>query len=96
MKLKLYDREITIDGKVQPVYALSSLQANPQMNGLGRHLLRWMEEMAEKDGKYCVYGTCLKEVLGFYTASGWYFSGMFGQRHIITSKKVGVIEITEP
>lgn len=93
---KLLPKTVFINGEKKQVYGLQSLRVRPREKGMGRAMLRGIESVAEKDGKFCLVAFCADEVLEFYTRCGWHANGLYeGKYHILTSIEVESIKVEE-
>ena len=93
---ELLEREVEIDGEIRAVYGLASLHTNPRRIGLGRLIMEWSEDMAKKNGKYCVVGFALPETFKNFDAKcGWVNSGEYEGRVLTTSMPVKHIVVNE-
>ena len=95
VRANLLEKTVIIDGKKQEVYGLADFYTKPTRIGIGRHCLMAFEEIAKKDGKYCVVLFCDDGVTGFYLGTGYYYYGMFEGKHVFTSCYVKNIKLTE-
>ena len=93
---KLLEKEVEIDGEVRSVYGLAALHTSPRNRGLGRLMMKWVEEKAKEDGKHCVVGFVMPATFkGFNAKCGWYDCGMYEERVLTTSKPVKSIVVNE-
>ena len=96
MRARLLEKTVIIDGKERKVYGLADFHTQPVRRGLGTYCLRAFEEIAKKDGKYCIIGFCdNKEILSFYTKAGYCPCGMYEGKFVFSSKFIKNLELTE-
>ncbi len=100
MRIKIWafllDKTIMIDGMRRDVYGLSDFHCRPSRRGLGTRCLRAFEEIAKRDGKYCIVGFCdTQEILQFYLKADWYYWNKFEGKYVFTSIPVKDIIPTE-
>lgn len=92
----LYDKTAVIDGQTVRVYGLGRFRVSPKHLGMGTHLIKGMEEMATKFGRYCVLAFCDDSLLDFYIRKcGWCVCGRSGNLNIIASVPVKTVVVTE-
>lgn len=92
----LLEKEVLINGETKQVYGLASLHTTPRLKGLGRMIMKWSEEKAKEDGKFCVVGFATEYTFeNFDKKCGWLGHGLFEDRVIMTSIPVDSIVVTE-
>jgi len=93
---KLPERTVEIDGVMRDVYGVASVKSDPQWQGLGRMMLKWAEEKARRDGKFCCVGFAVPVTFTqFFKKAGWHCCGIFDGRIVtasIPAKRVVVHE----
>ncbi len=93
-KAALLDKIVVIDGKPTKVLGLASFRTEPRGQGIGRHSLRAMEEIAAKRGTI-VMCFCLADVLPFYLKCGWHKVGMGPTKFFLSSQPVFNVTVPE-
>lgn len=95
-KATLLQKTVVINGRSEKVYGLRSLRVRPREKGMGREILKGIEAVARRDGRYCIVAFCDPSILGFYESCGWFSNGLYdGKYHILTSVKVDSIKLEE-
>jgi len=93
---ELLEKTVEIDGVMRDVYGIACMRAEPKWQGLGRMILRWSEEKARRDGKYCCVGFALPHTYErFDKKAGWSHCGMYQNWVITASIPVGKIVVNE-
>lgn len=92
-KAKLLDKTVVINGRPTQILGLASFRTEPRGQGIGRHSLRAMEELAARQGKLLMC-FCLDDVLDFYLKCGWVKCGHGPTKHFLSSQPV--YEVTVP
>lgn len=93
---ELLEKEVLINGETKQVYGLASLYTTPRLKGLGCMIMKWSEEKAKEDGKFCVVGFATEYTFeNFDKKCGWHGYGKFQDRVIMTSIPVERIEVDE-
>jgi len=95
-KCILLHKKVMINGQKKAVYGLRKFRVSPMQKGMGKAMLKGIENVAESDGKFCVVAFCLEDVLDFYKKCGWYENGIYDEQYyVLTSIPVESIEVTE-
>jgi len=96
MRARLLEKTVIIDGKERKVYGLADFYTKPTRRGIGKYCLRAFEDIAEKDGKYCIIGFCDdRPTLDFYVNNGWWFYGKYENKFMFSNVFIEDVEPTE-
>jgi GNAT superfamily N-acetyltransferase len=94
--MKLLEKTVEIDGVMRDVYGVAVMRSNPQWQGLGRMMLRWAEEKARRDGKFCCLGFAIPATYErFDKKAGWSNCGMYEGRVITASIPAAKVIVNE-
>ena len=94
-KAALLDKTVIIDGKPTKVLGLASFRTEPRGQGIGKHSLRAMEDIARRKGYAGIFYFCFDDVKGFYLKCGHYLLGRRGDKNIMASFPAKSVEVTE-
>ena len=96
VSFKLLEKTVEFDGVLRDVYGVASVRSEPKWQGLGRMMLKWAEEKAKRDGKYCCIGFATPATYEKFDAkAGWYHYGMYEGRVITGSIPANKVVVTE-
>lgn len=94
--MTLFEKTVEIDGVIRDVYGVAVMRSTPQWQGLGRMMLKWSEEKARRDGKFCCLGFATPATYErFDKKAGWYNYGMYEGRVITGSVPAEKVVVTE-
>lgn len=91
----LLDKEVKINGKMEKVYGLRSLDISPRRAGLGSYTLEWMVEFAKRQGRWGIVAFTSSRTWVFYRKRDWCRHGEYEGQVVITSEPCESIEVTE-
>ena len=96
VRANLLDKTIVIDGAERQVYGLTDFYTRPNRIGIGTKCLRMFEDLAKKNGKFCIIGFCDDiDVFMFYIKAGYYAVGKYQGKNMFSSIPIKNVKVVE-